>query len=116
MKAGAWPPRWATLLNYNLFSLWVVLMATIVEIQKIEEHKLMAGLEGAAQELDGALQELALDFSAVRRIDSRALCALEELARKAEEKKVKVILRGVNVDLYKTFKLIKLASRFSFVN
>jgi anti-anti-sigma regulatory factor len=91
-------------------------MATNVEFQKIDEQKLMASLEGAAQELDGAVQELALDFSAVRRIDSRGLCALEELARKAEEKKVKVILRGVNVDLYKTFKLVKLTSRFSFVN
>jgi ABC-type transporter Mla MlaB component len=91
-------------------------MATNVEFQKIDEQKLMASLEGAAQELDGAVQELALDFSAVRRIDSRGLCALEELARKAEEKKVKVILHGVNVDLYKTFKLVKLTSRFSFVN
>ncbi len=91
-------------------------MATIVEFQKIDEQNVIASLEQAAQELDGTLQELALDFSAVRRIDSRGLRALEELARKAEEKKVKVVLRGVNVDLYKTFKLIKLASRFSFVN
>jgi anti-anti-sigma regulatory factor len=91
-------------------------MATIAEFQKIDDQRLMAGLEGTAEELDGALQELALDFSAVRRIDSRGLRALEELARKADEKKVKVILRGVNVDLYKTFKLIKLTSRFSFVN
>lgn len=91
-------------------------MATIVEFQKIDEHRLMASLEGAAQELDGTVQELALDFSAVRRIDSRGLRALEELARKAEQKKIKVVLRGVNVDLYKTLKLIKLASRFSFVN
>ncbi len=93
-----------------------MLMATIVEFQKIDEQRFIAGLEGAVQELDGTVRELALDFSAVRRIDSRGLCTLEELARKAEEKKIKVVLRGVNVDLYKTFKLIKLASRFSFVN
>ena len=91
-------------------------MATIVEFQKIEEHGFIARIEGAAHELDGAVQELALDFSAVCRIDSRGLRALEELARKAEEKKVKVVLRGVNVDLYKTFKLIRLANQFSFVN
>ena len=91
-------------------------MATIVEFQKIDEHGLMVRVVGAAQQLDDAVQELALDFSAVCRIDSGGLRALEELARKAEEKKVKVVLRGVNVDLYKTFKLIKLASRFSFVN
>jgi len=116
MKAEAWPPRWAPSLNRNLFSLLVVLMATIVEFQKIEEYRLIASLEEAVQELDGAVQELALDFSAVRRIDSGGLRALEDLARKAEEKKIKVILRGVNVDLYKTFKLIRLASRFSFVS
>lgn len=91
-------------------------MATIAEFQKLDEHKMVESLEQTVQTLDGALQELALDFSAVRRIDSRALRALEELARKAEEKKIKVILRGVNVDLYKTLKLIKLASQFAFVN
>ena len=91
-------------------------MPTIVEFQKIDERGVIASLEQAVQELDGTVQELALDFSAVRRIDSRGLRALEELASKADEKKTKVILRGVNVDLYKTFKLIKLASRFSFVN
>ena len=116
MKAGAWPLRWAPFLNRNLFSILVMLMATIVEFQKIEEHGLIASLERAAQELDGAVQELALDFSAVQRIDSPGLRALEELAHKAEDKKIKVVLRGVNVDLYKTFKLIKLANQFSFVN
>ena len=91
-------------------------MTMITEFQKIDEQKVTENLEQSAQMLDDAVQELALDFSAVHRIDSRGLRALEELARKAEEKKVKVILRGVNVDLYKTFKLIKLANRFSFVN
>jgi len=93
-----------------------MLMTTIAEFQKIDEQSVIASLEGAAQTLDGTVQELALDFSAVQRIDSRGLRALEELAHKAEDKKIKVVLRGVNVDLYKTFKLIKLASRFSFVN
>lgn len=116
MKGEASRPSRAPFLNRNLFSSLVVLMATIVEFQKIEEHGLIAKIEGAAQELDGAVQELALDFSAVCRIDSRGLRALEELGRKAEEKKVKVVLRGVNVDLYKTFKLIRLANQFSFVN
>ena len=91
-------------------------MTMIAEFQKIDERNVSGSLEQTAQTLDGAVQELALDFSALRRIDSRSLRALEELARKAEEKKIKVTLRGVNVDLYKTFKLIKLASRFSFVS
>lgn len=116
MQAGASLPSPAPSLNRNLFSALVVLMATIAEFQKIDENKVFESLEQIAQTLDGTLQEVTLDVSAVRRIDSRALRALEELACKAEEKKVKVILRGVNVDLYKTFKLIKLASRFTFVN
>ena len=52
----------------------------------------------------------------MRRIDSSALRALEEFARIADEKAVKVVLRGVNVDVYKVLKLVKLTRRFSFVN
>lgn len=116
MKAEASLRSPASSLNRNLFSALVELMAMIAEFQKIDELSMGESLEQTAQALDEALQELALDFSGVRRIDSRALRALEELARKAEEKKIKIILRAVNVDLYKTFKLIKLANRFSFVS
>jgi hypothetical protein len=41
---------------------------------------------------------------------------MEEFARIADEKAVKVVLRGVNVDVYKVLKLVKLTQRFSFVN
>lgn len=116
MKAAASPQDAKPSLNRNLFSLWVVLMAMTAEFQKIDECNLSESLEQAAQTLNGELQELALDFSAVRRIDSRTLRALEELAHKAEEKKINVILRGVSVDLYKTFKLVRLADRVSFVS
>ena len=50
--------------------------------------------------------EVTLDFSSVRRIDPGALRAMEELARMADEKDVKVVLRGVNVDVYKVLKLV----------
>jgi anti-anti-sigma regulatory factor len=56
-----------------------------------------------------------LDFSSVRRIDANALQAMEEFVHKADEKAVKVVVRSVNVDVYKVFKLVKLASSFSFV-
>jgi len=52
----------------------------------------------------------------VRRIDATALRALEEFARVADEKAVKVVLRGVSVDVYKVLKLVKLTRRFSFLN
>ena len=41
---------------------------------------------------------------------------METLADSADEKAVKVVLRGVNIDIYKVLKLAKLASRFSFQN
>ena len=52
----------------------------------------------------------------MRRLDSAALRALEELADKADAKAVKLVLRGVNVDVYKVLKLVKLASRLSFAD
>ena len=73
-------------------------------------------LQEAGETLDSAAGELLLDFSSVRRIVSNALRVMEEFAGIADGKGVKVVLRGVNVDVYRVFKLVKLASRFSFVN
>jgi ABC-type transporter Mla MlaB component len=50
------------------------------------------------------------------RIDAIALSAMAEFADIADSKGVKVVLRGVNVGVYKVLKLVKLASRFSFVS
>jgi anti-anti-sigma regulatory factor len=52
----------------------------------------------------------------VRRIDSSALRAIEEFADIADTKGVKVVLRGVDVGVYKVLKLVKLASRFSYLS
>jgi len=82
----------------------------------IEETRVVQALREAGEKLDGREGEVVLDFSSVRRIDSNALPAIEELARIADEKSVKVALRGVNVDIYKVLKLVKLSRRFSFVN
>jgi anti-anti-sigma regulatory factor len=68
----------------------------------------------ALAKLDGASREVALDLSSVRRIDPSAIGALEKLAGAADEKAVKVALRGVHVDVYKVLKLVKLTPRFSF--
>lgn len=56
-----------------------------------------------------------MDFSSVGRIDSSAIRALEGFADAADDKGVKVVLCGVNVDVYKVLKLVKLGSRLSFV-
>ena len=52
----------------------------------------------------------------MRRIDSSALQAIEELADTAGEKGVQVVLRGVDPYIYRVLKLMKLASRFSFTD
>jgi anti-anti-sigma regulatory factor len=44
------------------------------------------------------------------------LRALEGLADAADEKSVKVVLCGLNVDIYKVLKLARLSPRFSIVN
>ena len=82
----------------------------------IDEKRIVPDLQEAGKKLDGTEGEVVLDLSSVRRIDASALVAIEELARTAGEKSVKVALRGVNVDVYKVLKLVKLTNRFSFVN
>ncbi len=74
-----------------------------------------AALNDAAGRLDPAEGELVLDFSSLDRLDSGSLRAMENLARAAEERAVKVTLRGVSAGVYKVLKLTKLAQRLSFV-
>ncbi len=91
-------------------------MAMIASWLKIDEERVVEGLQDAGRKLDGLEREVVLDFSSVRRIDPSVVRALEELAGIAEDKGVKIALRGLNVDVYKVLKLVKLASRFIFVN
>jgi anti-anti-sigma regulatory factor len=90
-------------------------MAIVAVWQEIDEEHVVLALQGAGEKLDGAEGEVVLDFSSVRRVDPNAIRAMEEFANMADDKSVKVGLRGVNVDVYKVLKLVKLASRFSFV-
>ena len=46
----------------------------------------------------------------------RAVAALEHLAALADSKSVRLVLHGLNGDIYKVLKLLKLSQRFSFVN
>ena len=91
-------------------------MSTKALYLNIEQELIVPALQEAVIGLDGAQGEAVLDFSSVRRIDSSALRALEDLARVADEKTIKVVLRGVNVDVHKVLKLLKLSQRFSFAN
>lgn len=91
-------------------------MSAIALFLNMDEKRVVAALQEAAGTLDRAQGEAVLDFRSIRRIDSAVLQALEDFARAADDKKVKVVLRGVNVDVYKVLKLVKLTQRFSFAN
>ena len=90
-------------------------MTMNAEWLEIDGERVVQGLQAARETLDGAQRDVVLDFSSVRRIDPNALRAMEKLAGLADGKAVKVVLRGVNVDIYKVLKLVKLTSRFSFL-
>jgi len=91
-------------------------MAMTAVFLNIDDQRIVPALQEAGEKLDSAQGETVLDFSSVHRIDSSAIRALEEFARLADEKALKVVLRGVNIDVYKVLKLMKLTRRFSFVN
>lgn len=87
----------------------------MISVWPIDGERVVPALQEAGAKLDNADGEVVLDFSSVCRIDPAALRALEQLAGTADAKTVKLALRGVNVDVYKVLKLVKLAPRFSFL-
>ena len=68
----------------------------------------------AVEKVNGAEGEVVLDFGGMDRIDVSVVGAMEELADLADKKRVSVVLRGVNVPVYKVLKVLKLTARFSF--
>ncbi len=91
-------------------------MATnAVLLIQIDGRRISTALQEARAKLEPGSGELVLDFSAVRRVDADALKSLQDLADAADQKETKVALRGVNVEMYKVLKLVKLDSRFAFV-
>ncbi|HUJ95938.1 MAG TPA: STAS domain-containing protein [Terriglobales bacterium] len=91
-------------------------MATSAVEPNIDEKQIISALHAATEKLEDHDGELVLDISTVRRIDTNAVRALEELVQLAEGKAVKVALRGANIDVYKVLKLVKLDTKFSFLN
>jgi len=91
-------------------------MATVAVMFKVDGEGVVPALQQAGERLDNANGQMVLDFSSVRRVNPAALCAMEEFARIAEGRGVKLALRGVHIDVYKVLKLAKLAPRFSFLS
>ncbi|MGB7555339.1 MAG: STAS domain-containing protein [Candidatus Korobacteraceae bacterium] len=90
-------------------------MTTNAECLEIDGERVVETLQTASETLDSVKGDVVLDFSSVRRVDPSVIRALEKFASVADGKAVKVVLRGVNVDIYKVLKLVKLTSRFSFL-
>ncbi len=88
--------------------------AGIAKFVEVDQESLVSTLEEAGKNLDSAEGETVLNFSSVERLDSAAVKALAEFAETADGKGVKVVLRNVNVTVYKVLKLVSLTTRFSF--
>ena len=67
----------------------------------------------AVEMVNGAERSVTLDFSGLRKIDSTAVTALEELAALADSRSVHITIQGVNTDIYKVLRLLNLTGRFS---
>jgi len=91
-------------------------MTTNTVLLKIDGERVVPALQEVLAKLDSATDELALDFSAVHRLDAGAIRELEKLAAAAESKAIKVSLHAVSVDVYRVLKLVKLTLRFAFSN
>lgn len=89
---------------------------TLAEWQKIDGERVAESLRTIGDKLGATDGELVLDFGEVRALNPAALEALGRLAETAEQKKVRLVLRAVNIDAYKVLKLAKLASRLGFLN
>ena len=75
----------------------------------------LSEITDALARLDDVGGELVVDLSAVRRIDTSGVQGLAELAGKARDKSVKVVLRGVSAEVYKVLKLLKMEPQFCFL-
>lgn len=88
-------------------------MPTIAVI-RIEGNLLPDAVESARIKLDEGESQVVMDFSLVRRLDSRLLASISDLAVIAKAKDNSIILHAVNVEVYKALKLARLTSPFLF--
>jgi anti-anti-sigma regulatory factor len=90
-------------------------MATIAEWVRVDAERLVQSLQDAHLKLGFADGELVLDMCSVTKVNGRAISALDTLAAAAAEKKIKLVLRAVNIDVYRVLKVARLTERFSFL-
>ncbi len=91
-------------------------MAMISEWVKIDAVRMAESLNSAGERLSSADGELVLDFSSIQRIDGGAISSLHKLSQSAEQKNVRLVLRGTNIDIYRVLKLARMDTHFTFTN
>jgi ABC-type transporter Mla MlaB component len=89
---------------------------TVAIVLKMEESTAASTLLENRAGLGACGADVVLDFAAMRRIDTATVAALQEFSRAASQQNVRMVLRGVSVDIYKVLKLVKLTAPLSFVN
>ncbi len=90
-------------------------MTTNAPVGRMDAERLRQAIEEAREKLATNADQVVLDMSSAFRLDASAVHAMEVLAGAAEEKGVKVVLRGVSTEMYKVLKGVELAQRFSFL-
>jgi anti-anti-sigma regulatory factor len=90
-------------------------MAANAVFLKVEADGITQTLREFLVELPGVRNEAVLDLSSIQRLDAKHLEIMKDIAATAEAKRLKVILCGVNVKIYKVLKLARLTQRFVIV-
>lgn len=85
-----------------------------ISVISLEEGLVPPAMDSARIKFDESEFGAVLDFSLIERLDSSSLTAVRELSQRARDGHSKVILRGMNVEVYKALKLAKLTSGLSF--
>ncbi len=83
---------------------------------KVDGGHVARDFHEACERLHTTDEDVVLDLSSVSRLDPEAVRSIERFAARAQEKAIKVALRGVNVEVYKVLKLMNLSPHFTFVN
>lgn len=82
----------------------------------IQSEQVAEQLTVVREKLGSAGPEVLLDFFFVQTLEPSGIRALEELDAAAEVLKTRIVLRGINVELYKVLKLAQLTDKFLFIN
>lgn len=89
----------------------------------VKESSFVMNEERIAQQLNDIREKLAtegpevlLDFFLAQSLDPASINALGELATAAEATSARIVMRGVNVEMYKVLKLAGLCDKFSFID